>query len=293
MLLLLLVAGAGVAYKGRDLPAGDLTDLFATPTHPMGTFVGQDIASVLRDIELNNWLVEVDDTVRQDGSVPGEVLAQTPEPGVEYEEGLTVTLVVSAGVELRSVPTLVGLQFTEAEAAITDAFLVVGTVAEVDDEEIPVGEVVAVSVEPEAVLETGSSIDLTVSRGPAPRTVPPIQGLDAVGAQAAVESVQLVFVGGEESSRDVPEGEIISVTPEVGTTVERGSEVTVVFSTGKPFVTVPNVTGMSAAEAADALQAEGFWVQDTEGPPNSEVLATNPPAGETVREGSSVIIFTR
>ncbi|MEZ5377506.1 MAG: PASTA domain-containing protein [Acidimicrobiales bacterium] len=293
VLLLVLIAGAAVAYKGRDLAPGDIGEVFATPTHPMGTFVGQDIASVRRDIELNNWLVEVDDTVRQDGSVPGEVLAQSPEPGVEYEEGLIVTLVVSAGLELRTVPTLVGLQQVDAAQALDDVKLVVGTVTEVDDEEIPVGQVVAASVEPETELETGSAVDLTVSRGPAPRTIPAIQGLDVAGAQQAIEAVQLVFVGGEESSRDVPEGEIISVTPAVGTTVERGSEVTVVFSTGKPFVTVPDVTGMSAADAADALQAAGFWVQDTEGPPNSEVLATNPPAGESHREGTAVVIFTR
>ncbi len=293
VLLVLLVAAAGLVYRGVDFDPTEITEVFTTPTHPMGTFVGQDIADVRRDIELNNWLVEVDDTIRQDGSVPGEVLSQTPEPGVEYEEGLIVTLVVSAGVELRLVPTLIGLQLAEAEQLITDVKLVVGTVSEVDDETIPVGEVVAASVEPDDELETGSTIDLTISRGPAPRAIPPIQGLDAAGAQAAIELVQLVFVGSEESSRDVPEGEIIMVTPAVGTTVERGSEVSVVFSTGRPFVEVPNVVGSSAAEAADALQAAGLWVQDTEGPPNSEVLATNPPAGDTVREGAAVIIFTR
>ncbi len=293
VLLLLLVAGAAFAYKARDLAPGDIGDVFATPTHPMGTFVGQDIADVRRDIALNNWLVEVDDTIRQDGSVVGEVLSQNPAPGVEFEEGQTVTLVVSAGLELRTVPILVGLQETDAGAALAEAKLDVGTVTQVDDEEIPVGEVVAASYEPDTELESGSTVDLTVSRGPAPRTVPPMQGFDAVGAQAAVEAVQLVFVSAEESSREVPEGEIISITPEVGTTVERGSEVTVVFSTGKPYVTVPNVVGMSAAEAADVLQAAGFWVQDTEGPPNSEVLATNPPADESHREGTAIVIFTR
>lgn len=293
VLLLMLVVGAAVVYTGRDLAPDEIRDVFAAPTHPMGTFVGQDIESVRRDIELNNWLVEVDDTIRQDGSEPGEVLSQSPEPGVEWEEGLTVTLVVSAGLELRTVPELVGLQQEVAEAAIDDAVLAVGRITEVDDEEVPVGQVMAASIEPGAELESGSAIDLTVSRGPAPRLVPPIQGLDSAGAQLAIELEGLVFVPVEESSREVAEGGIISVTPEPGSTVERGAEVTVVFSTGKPFVAVPDVIGKSAGEAADILEAAGFFVKDTEGPPNSEVLATNPPQGESHREGTSIVIFTR
>ncbi len=293
VLLLMLVVGAAVVYKGRDLAPDEIKGVFATPTHPMGTFVGQDIDSVRRDIELNNWLVEVDDTIRQDGSEPGEVLSQSPEPGVEWEEGLTVTLVVSAGLELRTVPELVGLQQEVAEAAIEDVFLTVGRVTEVDDEEVPIGQVMSASIEPGAELESGSAIDLTVSRGPAPRLVPPIQGLDSAGAQLAIELEGLVFVPVEESSREVAEGGIISVTPEPGSTVERGTEITVVFSTGKPFVAVPNVIGMSAGEAADILESAGFFVSDTEGPPNSEVLATNPPQGESHREGTSIVIFTR
>lgn len=293
LLLALLVGAAGFVYANREVATESLGDVFAEPTHPMGTFVGRDIADVERDIELNNWLVDVTDTVRQDDSVAGEVLSQSPQPGIEYEEGLTVTLVVSAGPELRVVPVLEGATQVEAEATIRDLDLVVGEVTTVADEDIEAGIVMSASVEPETELEPGEVIDLVVSSGPAPRTVPRVAGLDQAAARADLEALGLVFVPAEEHSREVAEGDVISVSPEEGSEVSRGAEITVVYSLGRPFVTVPDVRGLSAAEAADQLQAAGFVVRDTEGPPNSEVLATNPPAGETLREGTSIIIFTR
>ena len=48
-----------------------------------------------------------------------------------------------------------------------------------------------------------------------------------------------------------------------------------------------------SAEAADILEAAGFVVTDVEGKPNAEVLATNPPAGEGHRLGTSIVLFTR
>ena len=56
---------------------------------------------------------------------------------------------------------------------------------------------------------------------------------------------------------------------------------------------MPDVSGLSAAAAADQLTAMGFVVSDTDGPPNRDVIATDPPAGESLRKGSDIIIFTR
>jgi len=64
-------------------------------------------------------------------------------------------------------------------------------------------------------------------------------------------------------------------------------------SLGLPFITIPDVSGMSASDAADELTALGFVVSDTDGPPNRNVIATDPPAGEALRKGSDIVIFTR
>ncbi len=103
----------------------------------------------------------------------------------------------------------------------------------------------------------------------------------------------LVAVIAEDYSDTVLEGQVISNDPVVDSTIERGGEVTLTISLGLPFVVVPDVSGMSASDAADALVAAGFVVSDTDGPPNRDVIATDPPPGESLRKGSDIIIFTR
>ena len=99
--------------------------------------------------------------------------------------------------------------------------------------------------------------------------------------------------GAAEHSETVPEGQIIRAIPGVNAEAARGLEATVYVSLGLPFVTVPNVVGKAAATAADILIAAGLIVEDTVGAPNRPVLATDPPAGERVRKGTPVIIYTR
>jgi serine/threonine-protein kinase len=68
--------------------------------------------------------------------------------------------------------------------------------------------------------------------------------------------------------------------------------VTVVVSTGPPMVNVPDLAGRTPSEAADILEGLGLVVAGTRGPPNQNVVGTDPEAGTTVRRGSEVTIIT-
>ena len=83
------------------------------------------------------------------------------------------------------------------------------------------------------------------------------------------------------------------MAPDAGSTVPRGAEISVVVSLGRPFIEVPDVIGLPAAEAAGVLEAAGFEVIATVGSPSGEVLGTDPPAGETYRLGRQITILTR
>ncbi len=292
VLLVVLIGGAAVAYQNRDLAPGALTEVFAPITHPMGTFVGLPIEQVQQDIDLNNWVAEISYT-RQDGSEVGEVLSQAPDPGTEWEEGLSVQVVVSQGPELRIVPELVALDLGAARAALTDVKLVVGQVTTTFSEDVPPDVVMSASVAEGTELESGQSVDLEVSGGPEPRLLPPLAGSTFEAAETTLVGLGLLVERVDDYSVDVAEGQVIGITPAAGESVPRGFTVSVLVSKGRPYVTVPDVTGKPAAEAADILEAAGFVVTDVEGRPNAEVLATNPPAGEGHRLGTSIVIFTR
>lgn len=291
--LLLLAAGAAALITQTDV----VDSVFGESepeiiTFPVGTYVGRDVADVERDVELNGWVTE-QSTTRSDGSVAGEVLTQTPAPGVQLEEGAVIILVVSDGPLLHLVPVLVDLPRADAEAALTAEGLLVGEIDRLHDEVVPEGVVLSASVESGQEVETGSSVDLVLSAGPEPRVLPDLAGRSQAEAEAQLAELGLVAVITDDFSETVAEGMVIATTPESQTTLERGSEVTVLISKGLPFVKVPNVIGKSASEAADILTAAGLVVTDTNGPPNKKVVATDPAVGESLRKGSGIVITTK
>lgn len=283
-LLLLLVAGvAGGTWQYLRT---------RTPTYDVGSYVGVPVSEVRAEAADNDWIL-VEAVERRDGSTAGEVLEQAPEAGTSLEEGDTLSVLVSEGQLLRDVPALAGAALADAEAALAAAQLQVGATSSEHHEEVPAGHVISAGAAEGTQLETDSAVDLVLSDGPAPRTIPAVVGSSRADAVAAIEGLGLAPSIVEEYSQQVPEGTVISVSPAPGEQVERGATVEVVISLGRPFVVVPDVVGLSAAEASDQLEAAGFVVVDTVGPPNRPVLVTDPPAGESRRQGERITIVTR
>jgi serine/threonine-protein kinase len=264
-------------------------------THPMPELVGEQRDRLDALIGDFGWEVEIRET-RVDGSDPGEIVEQDPAPGVEVEEGDAVTVVVSLGNPLVNVPPdLVGRPVGEVTAALEEAGLVVGTVEEVFDEEVPADQVMAVSdnAQDVAQLPKGTTIDLTVSAGPAPREVPPVAGLPRGEAVGEVRAVGLDATVELEPSLDVEEGLVIRSEPGPGEVLDRGTVILLVVSSGLPMVEVPDVAGMDVEDATAELEAAGLVVGGVDGPPTREVTATDPPAGTEIRQGSEVVLSTR
>jgi serine/threonine-protein kinase len=280
---LLAALGGGGAYAWLALTE--------TPTFEVESFVGLQADEVPPLVAEYGWTVtELQN--RQDGTEPGEVIAQEPEAGTLLEEGAELTITVSLGNTLVEVPTgLEGLTLDEATARIADAELEVGTVTSEFSEEVPAGSVIGVPTT--GPLPKGEAVDLLVSDGPEPRTVPTLDGATFADATAELEALGLVAEEASEPSETVDEGLVVRTEPAAGEQVERGATVRVVVSSGLPFVEVPDVAGLSAGEAANLLEGAGFTIADTVGPPNRPVLVTDPPAGESHRKGTAVTIITR
>lgn len=301
MAVLLLVSLVGIVQFGRSSRGGaedaqteDSQALEPVADTPIGTYVGRTLAESTNDLELSDLTFATIER-REDESVAGQVLEQTPQPGELVSAGYEVTLVVSLGPELRVVPDLVGLTLSEAKQLALDSHLVLGSVALVEDEVVPSGSVVSMGSELGVEMESGSRIDVVLSDGPATRTVPTLFGLDPQSATALLAESGLVYAQTEEGefSEDVAEGLVVSVDVAAGSQAERDSTVTVVLSRGLPFVQIPDIRGKTGSEAATILADAGFEVSGVDGSPNNEVIETRPPIGEAHRKGTSVTIFTR
>jgi len=285
LLVLVGLAGAGV---GVFLAV-------RTPTAPVPKVVGLDVEEARNLLEKNSWSIGVK-YERLNGSRVDEVLAQSVPRGRELAEGRRIDLTVSLGNELTVLPSVVNLPEAEARAAITAAGLVVGDFANPNDEVVPAGVVMAAAApaDGQGQLPQGSAVALTVSSGPAPRSVPPgLVGQESDAVRRALEGVQLKVNVNEVFSADVPAGTVIAVSQLDNASVPRDTVVDVTVSKGPEPRPIPNVTGQSVTDATAALSASGFPVAAVEGSPANPVIATDPPAGESHLPGTTVRLFTR
>lgn len=276
-----LAAGGVALWFESRVPSYEVPDLVGRQESELNSLIGG-----------YGWKIERREG-RRDGSVPGEILEQDPPAGTELEEGGRLVITVSLGQTLAPPPTdLVGLTRDEAVARIEAAGFTVGTVTERHSEDVPAGIVLAVPELPPE-LEKGTPIDLEVSMGPAPRTIPDdLAGRSFDEAAAILDELGLVAVRVDEPSEEVAEGFVVRTEPAGGNQVARGAEVTVVVSSGPPMVTIPDLRGRTPSEAADVLEGLGLVVAGTRGPPNQNVVSTDPEAGTTVRRGTEVTIIT-
>lgn len=235
-------------------------------------------------------------TVQQhDSDVPeGEVVSVVPDEGRRTLRDRPVRLVVSLGPELVEVPAgLVGMRAREARAALRGVGLTDIEVSREYSADVGRGEVVWASVRDGAMVPTDETVRLTVSDGPPPVTVPEVTGLGQDEASDALAAKGFEVTWEDRFDEEVPAGSVIGTEPGAGEGAAQGSTVTVVVSMG-PEGTVPDVVGMSVEDAKDRLEKAGYTVVVRgfgelfgEG-----VLETEPTAGERLKQGGKVTIWT-
>ena len=157
----------------------------------------------------------------------GEVFDQDPNPGDSVEEGGAVTLFVSSGPAKVEVPDLSGLTKKEAEDELAEVDLELGDVEKAFDEEVPEGEIIGQDPAPDEKIEPGSPVDIIVSAGIQPITVPSVVETSEEGAIAEIEAAGLVPEVITEPNDDFDEGIVFDQDPDAGAEVEPGSTVTI------------------------------------------------------------------
>lgn len=110
----------------------------------------------------------------------GTVISQDPEPGSTAEKGSAINVVVSDGSLAKAiVPYLVGQSLSDAQAALLNAGLTVGSISYDYSNTYAEGEVMWQQYDANAQLERGTAVRLRVSRGEEPdepSTTAPSQG---------------------------------------------------------------------------------------------------------------------
>ncbi|MDQ3065610.1 MAG: Stk1 family PASTA domain-containing Ser/Thr kinase [Actinomycetota bacterium] len=124
-----------------------------------------------------------------------------------------------------------------------------------------------------------------------PVAVPDVEGIAERLAVGQIRNAGLRELVERRDDADVKEGIVITQDPQPGDRMQRGNFVTIVVSTGKKRVRVPDVVGESRDQAVSELTAAGLQpnvVSVNSLQPVDTVLATAPKAGTEVLEGTDV-----
>ena len=241
------------------------------------------------------WTIDATDEF-SDGVAKGVVIRTEPAEGAELDDEGTLTLIVSGGPEPVPLPDLFNYTEGEARTILDEADLAVGAIVGVFNETVGEGRVVTWGTEAEgerpSKLPKGSEVDLQVSQGPEPRTLPELEGAPRADAEAELVELGLQVTVTEEFSDEVEAGLVIRTDPPAGQQVAKDGPVTLFVSKGPDLIAVPDVIGMSLDEAVDTLEAAGFEVS-AEGPPRGTVFETDPGVGTAVRRGTEITIYLK
>ena len=231
---------------------------------------------------------------RFDEEIPkSKIIESIPAGGGRVDAGGTVKLIVSKGPERYAVPMTTGLTPEAAQAALKKFPLLVGTVNEVFNSEIPKGFVISTSPASGASVKRDATINLLVSKGI--EQIALASYLGKSGEQALNELTEAGFSveAGYAFNETVPELAVISQSPAGGTTANKGGKVTILISKGPRNTVIPKtVITMEAKAAQQLLESLGLKVRVVSvGNNKKKVVKTVSPAVNTsVKRGSLVTI---
>ena len=204
--------------------------------------------------------------------------------------GVFLTRPDAATSNLPQLPNVVGLTQAEAQALLGDYVV---TITRAYDGRIPKDRVASQAPLATTRAQKGSGVVLVISDGPGNSEVPiDLVGMSLLDARSALASVGLVVSATEAVPSDQPQGTVLKVTPEPGSTITAGSGVVLQIASGE--VSVPSLIGIEALQAKTILVQAGFLVREVEGydvnQPIGVVIRQAPDGGTTQTIGKSVTI---
>ena len=231
---------------------------------------------------------------RFDEEIPkSKIIESIPAGGGKVDAGGTVKLIVSKGPERYTVPMTTGLTPEAAQTALKKYTLIMGTVNEIFNSEIPKGFVISSSPASGASVKRDAKIDLLVSKGI--EQIALASYLGKSGEQALNELTEAGFSveAGYAFNENVPELAVISQNPAGGATANKGSKVTILISKGPRNTVIPKtIITMEAKAGQQMLEALGLKVKVISIGNNKKkvVKKVSPAVNTSVKRGSLVTI---
>ena len=214
-----------------------LYDVFSPAVRiPLQNFIGMNYSQIESNTELlSRYNFDVIFVINTD-SPAGQVLEQEPSAGrsmMVTPEGIDVTLKVSTGGNIATVPELRNRSYVDAMNALSSLGLAVEIENSVSDT-ITRDYVISTSPVAGEQLSLGSTVYLLVSSGPEIQYVemPNLVGLSEEAARSKLESSRLSYGGATRVISDYDAGTVIGQSCDAFSSVEEHSKITLTVSAG-------------------------------------------------------------
>jgi eukaryotic-like serine/threonine-protein kinase len=298
MALLFAVLALLIYFFAQSLSSDDGAPTSTTSEAELEVEVPDVVGEQVEDAEraLRNEGFDVRVTREQDETFPpGQILRQNPRAGETVPGGSEIEIVAAQAPDEIPMINVVGQTEDDAKANLRELGFIPLTVRAVD-ESVPEGVVISQQPPVGTTLSQGSTVEITVSTGRERVIVPDLTGATLQEARVELADLALNSTETQEPSDEVEQGLVIRTTPVAGTTVDSGSSVDIVVSSGKELVPIPILKTKPEAQAIAELTALGFVAQVVdkavlEDDPNvGLVIDVSPPEGTSVEKGTTVTI---
>ncbi len=251
IVLLVLVIGAGFGFGGWWLTAGRYTHVPA--------LAGYTVKQATAVLTSDGFSIKQQAPVHSNSVAQGQVVGTSPAGRVA--KGTPIALLVSDGPFTSVVPKVAGETLTAAKAALQRAHLA-ATTQNVSSTS-PAGTVLGTNPGAGASWPQTKPVAILVA---ASLPVPNFVGQNVQVAQQWASEHGLTLNQQADNTSQQAAGTVTGQQPAANSAYQQGETITVEVSSGPQLVSVPDVTGLSLAQATQELQQAGFKVQ-VQGPP--------------------------
>ncbi|MBI2955048.1 MAG: Stk1 family PASTA domain-containing Ser/Thr kinase [Chloroflexi bacterium] len=224
----------------------------------------------------------------------------------------------SSPVSRATVPSVIGLPYTEARQRLEAEKLQIRVVDQQNSERYQPTQVISQSEKAGAEVRPGFVVDVVVSKGPEKVAVPRLIGESRDAATSKLAAADLKARVAEDYHDAAPAGTVIDQRPGFNTEVTKGSTIDIVVSKGRSPASptpdpamrnraiVPPVIGLPEEEARKRITDAGLAntypnYQEKGDIPDDElkkvrpgsVLSQQPPPGSIVAPGTTVYLAIR
>jgi len=275
--------------SGTKVAQGDTVALVVSSGAPLVDVPdvrGYTHAAAQRELDQTKFKARFDEKFAKE---PKDTVIAESGIGTRLREGSLITLVVSKGLELPLVPSVVSLPLDDATAQLAKTGLKLVVVDRQANDNIPANTIASQDPKSGVRVDPGTVVSVVLSTGASLLGVPDVGDKTRGEASDALRAVGFVPDIGYSVQPSDASGKVISQTPAASAQAHRGSTVKILIAVPG---TVPDVSGMTLEDAKRAIELAGYavgnitYIQDGE---EGKVIRTEPEANASLTPGGAAV----